>query len=92
MLSVQCIYSIIMIGNLILLFIAPLLKVLRVSARSLMTKYQTRDYSPLCDIWFKLIGAEHPQQKNIVQPPLLMRDPCSILLQLLLLLPTLDRG
>lgn len=67
---------------------------LRVNARFLMEKYQLyEDYiHPLNDIWNKLIGAEQPLQKNILQPPLLMRDPCSVLLELVLLLPALDNG
>ncbi|XP_025207566.1 uncharacterized protein LOC112603273 isoform X2 [Melanaphis sacchari] len=72
--------------------IAPLLKVLRVSARSLMARYQTSDYSPISDVWYKLIGCDQPrQQYSNTYPPLMMRDPCSVLLQLVLLLPTLDR-
>lgn len=71
--------------------LAPLLKVLRESARSLVSKHQTNN--PLNDIWFKLIGIEQPQQQlTNIHPPLLMRDPCSTLLQLLLLLPNLERG
>ncbi|XP_060847929.1 uncharacterized protein LOC132927424 isoform X2 [Rhopalosiphum padi] len=72
--------------------IAPLLKVLRASARSLMAKYQTPDYNPISDVWYKLIGCDQPrQQLSNTYPPLMMRDPCSVLLQLVLLLPTLDR-
>lgn len=72
--------------------IAPLLKVLRVSARSLMAKYQTPEYNPISDVWYKLIGCDQPrQQLSNSYPPLMMRDPCSVLLQLVLLLPTLDR-
>jgi hypothetical protein len=64
-----------------------------VSARSLMAKYQTSDYNPISDVWYKLIGYDQPrQQLSNIYPPLLMRDPCSVLLQLVLLLPTLDRG
>jgi len=82
-----------LISGLILIVLAPLLKVLRVSARSLMAKYQTPDYNPISDIWDKLIGCEQPRQQfSSTYPPLLMRDPCSVLLQLVLLLPTLDRG
>lgn len=78
---------------LIIIFLAPLLKVLSVSARSLMAKYQTPNYNPISDLWYKLIGLEQPrQQLSSTYPPLLMRDPCSVLLQLVLLLPTLDRG
>lgn len=76
----------------IYIFLAPLLKVLRVSAKSLMIKYQTSNYNPISDIWYKLIGVEMPQQKYLIHPPLLVRDPCSVLLQLLLLLPSLKRG
>lgn len=73
--------------------LAPLLKVLRVSARSLMAKYQTPEYNPISDVWYKLIGCDQPrQQLSNTYPPLMMRDPCSVLLQLVLLLPILDRG
>lgn len=66
---------------------------MRASARSLMAKYQTPDYNPISDVWYKLIGCDQPrQQLSNTYPPLMMRDPCSVLLQLVLLLPTLDRG
>lgn len=79
--------------RLIFTFIAPLLKVLGESARSLMKKYQTPNCNTLSDIWYKLIGVELPQEQLYsTNPPLLMRDPASLLLQLVLLLPTLEHG
>lgn len=73
--------------------LAPLLKVLSVCAQSLMAKYPTNDHNSISDIWYKLIGVERPQDiYKSSNPPLLMRDPCTVLLQLVLLLPRLDSG
>lgn len=72
------------------IIIAPLLKNLGVSARTLLAKQQTNTYNPLSDIWYKLAGLDSP--KHSAQPPLLLRDPCSILLQMVLLLPNIDNG
>jgi hypothetical protein len=63
--------------------------VLRVSAQSLIS---TTD-NTINDVWCKLTGAERPQaQYKMTQPPLLMRDPSTVLLQLSMLIPNLDRG
>lgn len=62
------------------------------SAQWLFSKYPTNNQNPLSDIWNKLIGVNESQQKNMIYPPLLLRDPCNLLLQLVLLLPVLDSG
>ncbi|VVC34687.1 Zinc finger, UBR-type,Zinc finger, RING/FYVE/PHD-type,Zinc finger, RING-type [Cinara cedri] len=67
--------------------IGPLLKVLHLSAQSLLAEYSKSERNPLYDIWYKLIGSELAQEFH---PPLLMRDPCIILLQLVFLFPTLQ--
>jgi hypothetical protein len=64
-----------------------------VSAQSLMSKYHTTTYNTINDVWCKLIGAERSQaQYKMTHPPLLMRDPSIVLLQLSMLIPNLDHG
>lgn len=81
---------IIFYSRIIFFILAQLLKVLGVSARSLI-KNETND-NIVSDIWYKLIGIEQPPESCTSDPPLLMRDPCSVLLQLVLLLPNLELG
>lgn len=75
------------------IFVASLLKVLSASARSLMADYQISNRNPIRDVWYKLLGMEETQELyNNSNPPLLLRDPCSILLRIVLLLPPLEYG
>lgn len=71
-----------------------MLNVLRVSARSLLSKYHSStNYNTISDVWCKLTGAERPQAPyKMTHPPLLMRDPSIVLLEFVLLLPNLDPG